>query len=91
MPSREVFRAVQHAACVHKSSMGARNGYSGVVFVRRPPELSRGQPQYVQLLLLFMSLLHGRPPSIGCKGSRVASRLRRWLWYLVCLIALPSQ
>ena len=36
MSSREVFRAVQHAAGVHKASMGARNGYSSAVFPRLP-------------------------------------------------------
>lgn len=36
MPSREVFRAVQHTASVHKASMGARNGYSNAVVLRLP-------------------------------------------------------
>ena len=34
MSSREVFCTFQHAAGVHKASMGARNGYPSVVFVR---------------------------------------------------------
>ena len=36
MSSREVFRAIQHAAGVHKASMGARNGYPSVIFPRLP-------------------------------------------------------
>ena len=32
MPSRKVWRAVQHTAGVQKASMGARNGYSSVIF-----------------------------------------------------------
>ena len=34
MTFREVVRAVQHAAGVHKASIGARNGYSNAVFLR---------------------------------------------------------
>ena len=42
MPSCEVLRAVQHAAFVHKASMGARNGYSGAVFLRLPTRVIEG-------------------------------------------------
>ena len=41
MPSREIFRAVEQIAGVHKASMGIRNGYSSVIFLRRPIIIER--------------------------------------------------
>ena len=56
MSSREVFRAVQHAAGGHKASMGARNGYLSVVFPRLPTRVIE-RPTAV-CALKFLGLLH---------------------------------
>lgn len=70
MPSSEVFRAVQHAAGVHRAPMGTRSGYSSVVSLQLPnriierPTIScapvvLGFLQSLFHVLIIFALAHG--------------------------------
>ena len=60
MPPREVFRAAQQAAGMYKASVGPRNGYSSVVFLRLPTRII-ARPTAIRaskFLGFFQSLPH---------------------------------